>query len=160
MLSFDDRLFVSSLAKAAFVKAAEDENKPLQGWQQVIPAAVLGGTGALYGATQSPGGSPLRGALVGGMAGAGTGAGLAGMHQFLTSPYGGQFQNSAGKTALLLGAMGLGGYGGLQAGRKGADKLGLPDKNKDDELSELDLIHKGRGWLPTELSGFFGAGKH
>lgn len=156
MLSQADCEFVARICTAPFYKTA-DETSSLQGWQLLVPPLAAGTLGAAYGALQAPGGSPLRGGLVGGLAGAGAGAAFTGAHQALASPYGNLMNKSSPVNAsLLLGAAGLGGAGGLRAGRQLSDWLGLPDKHKNDELSELDATHRGRHLLPKNLREYLG----
>jgi hypothetical protein len=150
-----DQAFIRGLVAGSGVKTATATDYSLQGWQQVLPTLLGGALGATYGAVQAPGGSPLRGGLVGGAAGAGAGAAFTGTHQALASPYGSLMRESPAVSAsLLLGAAGLGGLGGLRAGRKAADKLALTDKHKNNELDELNLLRKG-GVLPRNLSSYF-----
>ena len=145
-----------------FPKSASDsvqappEDYSLKGWQQLIPTLAAGGVGALYGASQAPGGSPLRGGIVGGLAGAGAGAAYTGANQFIASPYGKLLpRQTAATAAMLLGSGAIGGAIGLHGGRKLSDKLGLPDKDKDDELRELDLLQQAKTKAPTLMSRYF-----
>lgn len=112
----------------------------------LAPILVGGGAGAAYGAIKAPGGSRLRGAIAGGGAGAGAGAGLAAGNAFLTTGDASHINRSPGVAAgLPLATGGIGMVGGLHAGRRLADLLGVHGRkgdNPDNDLQELDLSRK------------------
>lgn len=125
----------------------------LTGLEALFPALALGAGGALYGAVQSPGGSPLRGAMIGGAGGVGAGLGFTGGHHFIKSKYGEPMASNAVAAGTLLGGAALGGHMGLSTGRALAEMTGVGDpKDKvDNDLEELDVMN-GRAQLP----GYFG----
>lgn len=145
------------------VKTAEDpvsEPESVSMLQRLIPGLVLGAAGAGYGALQSPGGSRIRGATIGGVAGAGAGLGLEAGRTFIDSPHG-KLMGNGGNTASLFGGAALGGLGGLNAGRELAEYLQLGDRKDDteDDLSELDA-RQARSWLPGGLSDLLSTDRH
>jgi len=142
--------------------AADPVSKPesISALQRLIPGLVLGAAGAGYGALQSPGKSRLRGAVVGGTAGAGAGLGLEAARTFIQSPHGAPMSDG-GNTASLFGGAALGGLGGLKAGRELAEYLQLGNQRDDteDDLSELDA-RRARSWLPGGLSDLLSTERH
>jgi len=135
-------------------KKKADTATVVKGLQHDILPAVLAGTiGAGYGAFQAPGGSPARGAVIGGMGGLGLGAGMAAGNAFLESPISRNIEASGVKSAIPLagGMVGLG--GGLALGRETAEHahLGNPKDRFVDDLEEIDPAQKGFAMLPEYL---------
>lgn len=123
---------------------------------QALPMLLGSGVGATYGAIQAPGKSRLRGALIGGLGGAGAGAALSGMNAFFRSPHAQFIDNSAVRSALVLGGAGAGLGGGLQLGRRAADGLDLGDQDDSvaNDLEEIDPMRKGYKMLPQALQEY------
>lgn len=109
--------------------------------ERLLPAVLLGTAGAGYGAMRAPGKSRTRGALIGGLTGAGAGLGMTGAHEFLKSPYGEHLGGSTPSAATLLGGTAAGAAGGLAGGRRLSKWLGLgSEKDKtENDLRELDV---------------------
>lgn len=112
--------------------------------------------GGAYGASKRPGGSSLRGVLLGGGAGLGGGLAFTGGRHFLNLDAAEHLKNSPGVAAgLLLGGTGLGMTAGLRGSNWLSKQVGLTgDKqnNTDNDLEELDVVRQAKH-LPSGLSG-------
>ena len=124
--------------------------------EQLLPTALGGAVGAGYGAYKAPGHSKIRGALIGGLGGAGAGAGLSGMQAFLSSPHAATIDNSAIRSALTLGGAGIGLHGGLTGGRALAEafRLGNPEDNYENDLAEIDPSSERFHMVPKALRDY------
>ncbi len=133
-------------------------------WKALIPVLLGGAAGTAYGAYKSPGGSTSRGALIGGLGGLGAGGGFSAANTFLDSEQARHFPSqSTMSAAALLGSGALGLHGGLSAGRAVADYAGLhgrDDDEPDNDLAEIDLLHKSRRMLPGPIADLFKRGAH
>lgn len=140
-------------------KAAEDSMEVLfkqgashlSGLQSLMPTMVLGAGGAIYGATKAPGGSRLRGALIGGMGGIGAGAGFTAGHAFSGSDYAAPMASPGLSAAAILGGSAAGGHFGLEAGRALASATHMGDDNDkvDNDLQEIDIMSQKNKLLPS-----------
>jgi hypothetical protein len=112
--------------------------------EYTIPAALTAAAGGAYGAAQAPGGSRVRGGLIGGLAGLGAGGGFSAVQAFLDSSQARHIKDSPALAAtLLLGGAGLGGAAGLHGGRQLSKRLGLgsPRNVVENDLEELNPRH-------------------
>jgi hypothetical protein len=119
------------------------------GNQQLLRAlGLLGGSTALgagFGALRKPGGSRLRGAVIGGTAGLAGGAGLMGANAFMDSPHMRNVKDTSWQAPTVLGATAGATAGGVGIGRRLASLLGLEgrkDNDPNNDLEELDLTRK------------------
>lgn len=145
------------LLRKTAADVAPVSNTNLSALEAAIPALLLGAGGAAYGAAKAPGGSSLRGAVIGGLGGAGAGAGFSAGHHFLHSKHGQPMSGNAAIAAgTMLGGGALGGHAGLQGGRAIAAALGLGDeKDKtDNDLREIDVMNRGNHLLPSYLQDY------
>ena len=119
--------------------------------EALLPAMVGGVAGAGYGAYRAPGHSRLRGALIGGLGGFGAGAGLHGMNLFLNSPHAKNIENSAVRSAMVLGGTAGGLSAGLGAGRHlaGQFHLGNQRDTPKNDLAEMDPMQRKFLGLPA-----------
>lgn len=120
-----------------------------QGNKQLLQAlGLLGGSTALgagFGALRKPGGSRLRGAVIGGTAGLAGGAGLLGANEFMDSPHMRNVKDTSWQAPTVLGAAAGATAGGVGLGRRLASALGLEgrkDNDPNNDLEELDLTRK------------------
>jgi hypothetical protein len=131
-------------------------------WQEnALPTLLATLAGAGYGAYRAPGGSQLRGGIIGGLGGAGAGAAFSGANAFLDSPLARHVQDSPALAAsLVLGGTGLGLAGGLRAGRNLSARIGLgnPKDRVSNDLEEIDLLGRGSRAFPHQLRSYFKAG--
>lgn len=132
-------------------KTAEEQS--LQ--SKLLPAALAGSAGLVYGASQAPGDSVLRGALIGGLGGAGAGLGLAAGNAFMESDYSKNMRSPAIGAAMALGGGALGLHGGLIAGRAIAKRTGMGDEDDrtSDDLKEIDIMRNAK-YLPAGLGEY------
>lgn len=132
-------------------KTAEEQS--LQ--SKLLPAALAGSAGLVYGASQAPGDSVLRGALIGGLGGAGAGLGLAAGNAFMESDYSKSMRSPAIGAAMALGGGALGLHGGLIAGRAIAKRTGMGDEDDrtSDDLKEIDIMRNAK-YLPAGLGEY------
>lgn len=132
-----------------------------QNWQEhVLPTLLASLAGAGYGAYRAPGGSRVRGGIIGGLGGAGAGAAFSGANAFLDSPLARHMQDSPTLAAsMVLGGTGLGLAGGLRAGRQLSENLGLGSQRDrvDNDLEEIDLLGRGSRAFPQQLRSYFKA---
>lgn len=130
------------------VKKEADAKQVLEA---LLPAVVGGVAGAGYGAYRAPGHSRLRGALIGGLGGFGAGAGLHGMNLFLNSPHAKNIENSAVRSAMVLGGTAGGLSAGLGAGRHlaGQFHLGNQRDTPKNDLAEMDPMQRKFLGLPA-----------
>ena len=119
------------------------------GNKQLLQAlGLLGGTTALgagFGAIRKPGGSRLRGALIGGTAGLAGGAGLLGANQFMDSTHMRNVKDTSWMAPSILGVTAGATAGGVGLGRQLASSLGVTGRhgnNESNDLEELDLTRK------------------
>lgn len=114
---------------------------------------LMGGGAALgagFGALQRPGGNSARGAIIGGMAGLGAGAGLGGGNAFMDTGAGDHINDTSMEAPTVLAAGGGGAALGLRAGRGLANLLGVQGRKGDNphnDLEELDITRR-KDWLP------------
>lgn len=159
----ESELGVPNLKEANAAPAAATAANPaaLSTAQLLLPALLGSVAGAGYGAYKAPGGSRVRGALIGGLGGAGAGAGLTSATEFLSSPYAKTIDNSGVRSALTLAGAGTGLHLGLLGGRRLSENMGLGDEKNQtaNDLAEIDLMHKGRNMLPHSLREYFTSGK-
>lgn len=120
-----------------------------QGNKQLLQAlGLLGGSTALgagFGALRKPGGSRLRGAVIGGTAGLAGGAGLLGANEFMDSSHMRNVKDTSWQAPTVLGATAGATAGGVGLGRRLASVLGLKgrkDNDPNNDLEELDLTRK------------------
>lgn len=138
-------------------KTAEGSLTPGTATYNLLPAALLAVLGGGYGAWKAPGGSPLRGAITGGLAGAGAGLGYSAADSYLRSPYGKPFEGTtAVPAAMLFGALGLGGSAGLHAGRRLSKhyQLGDEENKYENDLAAIDPAAISRKLLPSALQPY------
>jgi hypothetical protein len=124
--------------------------------RDLLPALLAGTVGAGYGAYQAPGGSPARGALIGGMGGLGLGGGMAAGNAFLESPISRNIESGGVRSAIPLAAGAAGLSAGLLGGRDLAQSARLGDlKDRvSDDLQEIDPASRGFAMLPESLQGY------
>lgn len=119
--------------------------------QELLLVLGSGALGAGFGAVRRPGGSSLRGAVIGGTAGASGGASFVGANRFMDSDLA-RYIVDTNMQAPSIAAAAVGGTAaGVRAGRGLADVLGLrgrQDNNPHNDLEELDLTQK-KDWLPV-----------
>lgn len=134
-------------------KPKKSKKKADNPYVALLPAALAGTAGAAYGAYQSPGGSPLRGALIGGMGGAGAGLGLSAANSFLESPMARKLESPGVNSGIVLGGAGAGLSAGLLTGRELAEllRLGSRRDRTEDDLAEIDPAQEGYRMLPKAL---------
>ena len=136
------------LASLGYAKAPAA--KPAAGGQAGLLQALglLGGSTALgagFGALRKPGGSRLRGAVIGGTAGLAGGAGLLGANEFMDSSHMRNVKDTSWQAPTVLGAVAGATAGGVGLGRRLASVLGLEgrkDNDPNNDLEELDLTRK------------------
>lgn len=123
--------------------AATQPSTNMDAWQKyTLPGIVAALAGAGYGSVKAPGGSRVRGGLIGGGAGLGAGLGFTGTHAFLGSEFGKYLNDSPAIAAsLYLAGTGLGGAAGLHGGRQLSKQLGLGDPRNqvENDLEELNM---------------------
>lgn len=136
-------------------KSADEPVIPQTLASRLMPAALAGSMGLIYGATQAPGDSVLRGALIGGLGGAGAGLGFSAGNAFMESDAAKNMRSPGIGAGMALGGGALGLHGGLLAGRAISKRTGLGDEDDktSDDLKEIDLMRNAK-YLPAGLSDY------
>lgn len=136
-------------------KLADEAELPQTLASRLMPAALAGSLGLIYGATQAPGDSILRGALIGGLGGAGAGLGFSAGNAFMESDAAKNMRSPGIGAGMALGGGALGLRGGLLAGRAISKRTGLGDEDDrtSDDLKEMDLMRNAKH-LPAGLSDY------
>ena len=136
-------------------KLADEAELPQTLASRLMPAALAGSLGLIYGATQAPGDSILRGALIGGLGGAGAGLGFSAGNAFMESDAAKNMRSPGIGAGMALGGGALGLHGGLLAGRAISKRTGLGDEDDrtSDDLKEMDLMRNAKH-LPAGLSDY------
>ena len=143
MAGIDKMLASLGYAKAPAAKPAAGGHAGL-----LQALGLLGGSTALgagFGALRKPGGSRLRGAVIGGTAGLAGGAGLLGVNEFMDSSHMRNVKDTSWQAPTVLGATAGATAGGVGLGRRLASALGLAgrkDNDPNNDLEELDLTRK------------------
>lgn len=145
---------VSGAVGAASAPGSNKLLRALQEHPRLLQAlGLMGGGAALgagFGALQRPGGNSARGAIIGGMAGLGAGAGLGGGNAFMDTGAADHIENTSMEAPTVLAAGGGGAALGLRAGRGLANLMGVQGRKGDNphnDLEELDITRR-KDWLP------------